>query len=75
MNWISVKDRLPEVGNFVLIYDSNFIQTGFLISSLDKKFVMHPFPRYKKQKIRNMNKFLVFPSHWMPLPEPPSHAE
>ena len=66
MNWISVKDRLPAIGQNVLVWDGN--------TNLDN------IPTYELAKylsFNNGNFFISGPyslqaiTHWMPLPEPP----
>lgn len=56
--WISVEDRLPDIGDRVLIFTSHVIEAF----------------RYED---RSFNRFGVDckPSHWMPLPEPPTGGE
>ena len=62
--WISVEERLPEIGRKCLIANSEIVVRGWLrpdgvwktgVSSDEiwRKFSLHP------------------PTHWMPLPEPP----
>ena len=62
--WISVTERLPEVGRKCLIANREIVVRGWLrpdgvwktgVSSDEiwRKFSLHP------------------PTHWMPLPEPP----
>jgi hypothetical protein len=60
-NWISVKDRLPENLSEVIISDIN---TGEVISGMI-------FINGKFQDANEANRVLYFPTHWMPLPEPP----
>ena len=70
MNWISVKDQLPEEGETVLCY-RKIIVSGWLCKNY--------CPNEKKRKgwhcdwsgiERSM--FKRFPvTHWMPLPNPP----
>ena len=62
--WVSVKDRLPEIGQKCLIANREIVVRGWLrpdgvwktgVSSDEiwSKFSLYP------------------PTHWMPLPEPP----
>lgn len=54
--WVSVKDKLPEVGVTCLVA---FADEGMTFSSLDKSgkwYVVNGLPQ---------------PDYWMPLPEPP----
>lgn len=57
MEWISVKDKLPELNIPILIYDEG-IGIGFRSS----KNRFHGLDMYKYEHK---------PTHWMPLPEPP----
>lgn len=61
--WISVKDRLPEVGEKVLVVDTFGVDVYIFVTDTCK------YPKW----IGDFN--LVYPfeyiKHWMPLPEPP----
>lgn len=54
--WISVKDRLPEEGQYVLIYSNYVSGYGIRIS------------QYFHNRFSMGN---TDTTHWMPLPEPP----
>ena len=60
--WISVKDRLPEVGQYVQLGNENhyFVDRGKLSSAgnwlIFRSATNAPLDRF---------------THWMPLPEPP----
>lgn len=56
--WISVKERLPEEGQEVLVSDNNVVS----IKSIS--FFTHKWHPYE-------NGFNCEPSHWMLLPKPP----
>jgi len=58
--WISVKDRLPEEDQEVLIYDWPFRFTCLFWKSRESAF------QWELSNGRNCN-----PTHWMPLPNPP----
>lgn len=65
IEWISVKDRLPESCETVLIYSANerFVSTGYYWSA-------------EKRWNQIGNRFLLFTiTHWMPLPEPPKESD
>ena len=69
--WISVKDRLPEEGEYVLCVLKGFNYGGKIQVCkfvLADKFKDKPYFEH----FRN-----GFPSvtHWMPLPEPPKEVE
>lgn len=65
MNWISVKERLPEEGVLVLTINTVFAE----------------YPEYKADYLVDFGEEKVWAhrlwddhhkvSHWMPLPEPP----
>jgi len=69
MEWISVKDRLPEPETEVLIYEPEFIQVSLYSFT-------GPYGRKQKIPVFNDNDdeqpSTFFPTHWMPLPSPPS---
>jgi hypothetical protein len=65
MEWISVKDRLPEKDIPVLCYDGTYIDVGeYWYDENDKPVFFNP-PSPPKDYI----------THWMPLPKPPEKKE
>ena len=63
MNWISVKDRLPEFDDWVICYCpiwGRFLGSYERISGSD-------WGNWS----RDEEKGILPPSHWMPLPDPP----
>lgn len=63
MNWISVKDRLPEHDNDVLVYLNNSCAVGFY--SQDNK-------KWFRDRCTCSDCYLELDAtHWMPLPEEP----
>ncbi len=66
--WISVKERLPEINQEVLI---SYGKKPFLLIA----FLYHP--QYPKKDVKvfcgtnNTNYSLEYVTHWMPAPEPP----
>lgn len=62
--WISVKDRLPEEDQEVLIYDWPFRFTCLFWKSRESAF------QWELSNGRNCN-----PTHWMPLPQPPKEEK
>ena len=72
MEWISVKDRLPEIDHEVLII--------YTIGKDDNEFNVYETARvdnvteYSNGKVADWRRdgySSVKPTHWMPLPEPP----
>ena len=67
-NWISVKDRLPEGNNMVLVcvngtYKNITFKNAIQIAdySKDEGWIIDGYFDFKRPKI----------DYWMPLPEPP----
>ena len=84
LNWISIKDRLPEHHQTVYVYSSKgqcvcvFVDSvemnktlkmnGYANEAVDVK--KHPYYFCSQEvKSHTLNKV----SHWMPLMEPPTH--
>jgi len=67
MEWISVKDRLPEEGKEVLSINVNDIYPEYRIDytvefdNIDQPYI------WARRLLREMDKV----THWMPLPKPP----
>ena len=66
MKWISVKDKLPpyEVFGIYLVY---FNERNISNNPYEVAF----FFEGKWELLQNKQIFLISPTHWMPLPEPP----
>lgn len=69
--WISVKERLPETENKVVVYRWTTNETYFATCN---------FRDQKNSRRWEINGMEYFPgrdniSHWMPLPEPPKEEE
>lgn len=65
MEWISVKDRLPEEGVLVLRYGND-------VKKFDVDYIItfdHPHEPYIWARLL-VDEYLKV-THWMPLPEPP----
>lgn len=60
--WISVKDRLPEEGQKVIVFDNEY-KTVDTYEFEDSKFLYRD--SYHTDDYTN------FVTHWMPLPKPP----
>ncbi len=56
MSWISVEERLPELGEYVMVYSSRRIHNPIHFDFC--KFTKYGFD------VSNV-------THWQPLPEPP----
>lgn len=65
-HWISVKERLPESGEFVLFY-CPYIKSC-MVGWFDDNFHLEGYGRAYDYS-------LVKPSHWMPPPAPPKGVE
>lgn len=63
MEWISVKDRLPEDTGYVLAWSPRYQEVVIAWYSEEEDFW------------RTEDDLAPFPSHWMPLPEPPKETE
>jgi hypothetical protein len=81
MQWISVKDRLPEIGEVVLLYQTYPKDTAFNCRAdpLERNFTKIGGLRYDENFISYENQYSDHPlfhiSHWMPLPEKPKKDE
>lgn len=79
--WISVKDKLPELNQWVLVYAVGKID-GFIgehTIEICKRFIQHIFPSSPGHEIWS-SPYQYFHTdyeitHWMPLPEPPKEEE
>lgn len=68
--WISVKERLPEIGKNVLIYFKSGEMAVAFVFDTDEDFV---FWRAVTDDGWTCDCGAV-PTHWMPLPEPPKEG-
>ena len=64
MEWISVKDRMPNMKDIVLVYDTflECVSIGYISEFLGKRAVW--VIDYGESVSDTV-------THWMPLPEPP----
>lgn len=72
MNWISVKDKLPQKGEngfpTVIVYTKvGEVAVGFLDCRSHEWWVLHDYDACAE--------FSSDVTHWMPLPEPPKEEE
>ena len=73
MNWISVKDRLPDDEEAVLIYwgfDFGKGLEGEEYYAIAQYICSEPKPYWSEH-----DKDTMVVTHWMPLPEPPEEGE
>jgi hypothetical protein len=63
MRWVSVKDELPNVNQYVIIYDGISVKDFYYFNNL-KEFRSF----YEGNGIEPKNENVT---HWMPLPQPP----
>lgn len=66
--WISIKDRLPEIGRSVLIYYSPWEGDAIQVAKLD-------CDRLTFDICGEFNVGVWIVTHWMPLPEPPKEGD
>lgn len=76
--WVSVKDRLPEIYEEVIVFgvgkaDGYIGSTQMAITSMTDKNPLWPSLKWEKEWRDPWQYFLVDYeiTHWMPLPEPP----
>jgi len=77
MNWISVKEKLPEQGKDVLIFAPALravhgIAVGFLMGKNNRWRIIYDLP--KEMGHHAADGFSPV-THWMPLPEIPNSKE
>jgi Protein of unknown function (DUF551) len=63
--WISVEDRLPELGESVLIWDGQCRRVGFYLKTGEYYYYWESTD----------DEYPLDITHWMPLPEPPETEE
>jgi len=64
MNWISVKNKLPEQNESVLIFSKNGGVAEARYRETENVFIQYRWSVIKGNDV----------THWMPLPEPPESA-
>lgn len=70
MNWISVKDKLPEIDIDVLVYvkQNPYNYDGARNMTICKLYKLHAYGDYPEKLQFNTNYDVLF---WMPLPNDP----
>lgn len=66
-DWISVKDRLPEVFDEVIVYFNGFISIAWRGTEKRKRGIVD----WHWDSQMSYPESLVNVTHWMPLPKPP----
>lgn len=69
--WISVKDRLPDDDELVLVYTKDNVM------SVCPLVIANAFANLKNLKVWEDNNgyYVSDVTHWMPLPEPPKEDD
>ena len=65
--WISVKERLPEIGRSILIYYPKWDGDEIQVAKLDDDMLFDICGEFDVR--------LGVVTHWMPLPEPPKDGD
>jgi len=65
MNWISVKDKLPENLDEILFSDGRFVLMEYLLKNKDQEFWFSSTDQYI------MDQYIHGVTHWMELPKLP----
>lgn len=71
--WISVKDRLPDVFDEVLVYDT-FSNTSISIAWRETTPRKNGIVDWYWNSQMSYPEDLTHVTHWMPLPEPPKET-
>ncbi len=76
MQWISIKDRLPEFNQQVLCFDPNHSEAKIYVVELEKEnfYEMNNCKLGHPQhwiECSGEHYFTWSPTHWMPLPNAP----
>ena len=77
MEWISVKDRLPEkTGQYLVLLKDKQNRNEIIIDSFEKRWVTEENTEFRYVKVLSKTPmfepyFFTQATHWMPLPEPP----
>lgn len=71
--WVSVKDRLPDVFDEVLVYDT-FSNTSISIAWRENTPRKNGIVNWYWNSQMSYPENLTHVTHWMPLPEPPKES-
>jgi len=74
MNWISIKDKLPEIEKYVLVCYKNNVFQGYL-DEWEHDNCWYIFSGSFTLDEVDYNIKLDEVTHWMPLPEPPEELK
>ena len=71
MEWVSVKDRLPDEAGYFLVFAND------IINSWQQVLEFYICPEYQSREwhFLNGNDFPCIVTHWVPLPKPPKQLE
>lgn len=69
-DWISVRDRLPDVSGRYLVWCNGMVMTK------EYSIKYRLFGAYDEMEPREVARFAaIYVTHWMPLPEPPNESK
>lgn len=69
MTWIPVTERLPDATNFLVCTDLGLVGEAFLLEGF------FFWQEYACHETLERHYAIKYPTHWMPLPEPPKEVE
>ncbi len=79
MNWVSVKDRLPDDKQKVLAINATHSREHYVVlyDANDKSFEHTIYAGSFLSYLYESDEYarIEVPTHWMPLPEPPTEEE
>jgi hypothetical protein len=72
VDWISVKDRLPEKNQFVLTYNNS--GNGYHPQDVQRFYDTYISNNETKERSPIFSELSIGVTHWMPLPKPPKEG-